>query len=751
MTQTRRGHCLSFAGVKRLLTGGLVALVCTIGTVRAQGLDKAFDALRVYNYFEAKRLFEKNGPKYPAGALHGIATIQSRKDNPFVQLDSAVANWRRSEVAFAATAPKDLAYYTSIGLNDSLRRQLRDTLAAQVWVRAQMQDTRAAYAEFVASFGATKSGAEARTRLHAFAFAEAKEANTEAAYRAYAAAYPEAEQAAEALQRAESIFFARETQPGTPEAFLSFAQRFALHPLAPAALDSVYVQSTRPGTVAALRQFIRRYPKHPRLRQAWDRLYTLATSDGEPQRYMLFASEYPDYPNRKQVVDDLRLAYARFYPIKQDSLWGYADSSWVVAIAPEYDAVEFFSEGRAVVSRGGKYGYVDRRGRLKIGLRFDEAAPFEGGVAVVGVNDRMGLIDPDGQWLLPPRYDNIGRFAEGVAPARKRGADGRDSLVFVNRRGEIVIRAEYANAGSFSEGLAWARLPAATDRDGDAKPDTLPGADSVAYISPTGERVISARFTWGDDFAGGVARVRVGELFGLIDPAGNYVLLPEYRYIGRVSQGLVRVAQGDKFGYTNLRGEWVVPLEYAFTEALASDEGSFSQSTAVIQARVGAAVLQGLVDTVGRVVVPARYEAIRPFSQGLAPVSVARRWGYLSRAQALVTPCVYTFVGAHRAGLARVRRGTLYGYVDSLGVEVIAAQFEQADDFDRGFGTARARVTKGGKLGLVNRRGKLILACELDSLEPLSGPLVRAVRKGKVGYYDLEQQTYRWTEPYYFE
>ena len=56
---------------------------------RAGKLEKAFEALSVYNYFEAKDLFQKSLKAHRSGASYGLSLIFSNDKNPFYHLDSA--------------------------------------------------------------------------------------------------------------------------------------------------------------------------------------------------------------------------------------------------------------------------------------------------------------------------------------------------------------------------------------------------------------------------------------------------------------------------------------------------------------------------------------------------------------------------------------------------------------------------------------------------------------------------------------
>lgn len=70
----------------------LLIVICFLTashTASAGKIKRGFEALKVYDYFKAKKLFEK-GMKYsPSAGAFGLAKIYMRNDNPFTSIDSA--------------------------------------------------------------------------------------------------------------------------------------------------------------------------------------------------------------------------------------------------------------------------------------------------------------------------------------------------------------------------------------------------------------------------------------------------------------------------------------------------------------------------------------------------------------------------------------------------------------------------------------------------------------------------------------
>jgi hypothetical protein len=84
---------------------------------------------------------------------------------------------------------------------------------------------------------------------------------------------------------------------------------------------------------------------------------------------------------------------------------GYIDRDGNTAIAPQFDWVDRFAAGRAVVGIAGKYGAIDATGRLVIPAVYDAMSGFDRGLAQALVGSFLGVVDQDGRWVLPAAHD----------------------------------------------------------------------------------------------------------------------------------------------------------------------------------------------------------------------------------------------------------------------------------------------------------------------------------------------------------
>jgi len=62
----------------------------------------------------------------------------------------------------------------------------------------------------------------------------------------------------------------------------------------------------------------------------------------------------------------------------------------------------------------------------------------------------------------------------------------------------------------------------------------------------------------------------------------------------------------------------------------------------------------GVIDDRGKTVIAPRYEAVQPFSEGLAAAKYEGRWGFINRKGAQVIPFLYRRVESFHGGVAIV-------------------------------------------------------------------------------------------------
>jgi hypothetical protein len=140
-------------------------------------------------------------------------------------------------------------------------------------------------------------------------------------------------------------------------------------------------------------------------------------------------------------------------------------------------------------------------------------------------------------------------------------------------------------------------------------------------------------YVW--SFADGLARIKVHGKFGYIDHTGNFVIKPELPDGIDFSDGMARVVTEGPCGY--------------FPDGLC---GGMNPQL-VDGGGEGRRCKFTYIDKAGKVITAARFDYARDFSEGLAPVKIGNQWGFIDKTGALVvTPALKTPSRFHPACLA---------------------------------------------------------------------------------------------------
>ena len=108
---------------------------------------------------------------------------------------------------------------------------------------------------------------------------------------------------------------------------------------------------------------------------------------------------------------------------------------------------------------------------------------------------------------------------------------------------------------------------------------------------------------------------------------------------------------------------------------------------------------------VGKVVISLKYDWAGSFSEGLAPVRLNGKYGYINKSGKLVLPLKYEDAWDFREGLAPVELSGMWGYINKSGKLVIPLKYQSAGFFSEGL----AHVKLFGKYGFIDKSGKVVV------------------------------------------
>lgn len=344
-------------------------------------------------------------------------------------------------------------------------------------------------------------------------------------------------------------------------------------------------------------------------------------------------------PPTFQNVATFQNGYCRVW--MHDTLAGLIDTLGRQVVPCIYNLVGDPSENRILVAKNNRYGYTDLDGNLVIPLQFYNAGLFHQGRAPVAIVVdsfflQCSFIDTLGNLLFPPIFENVMPFDDGIAPVRRYEKWGLiDTLgnEIVNTRYEILTIPEQGIffAGD-DNGLALFKL--SSNRSGFSTSQLTPPV-YMPYTTVSEGRI-------------GVSRINNG-LYGFLDLNGNEVVPCIYDEIGRFHLGRALVRKDTLYGIIDTLGRTILPLRYHLTTPK-GEHYVYHDSLALVELNG----LHGYADLNGNIVIPIQFKEAYHFTQGRASALLDGGWGYIDTHGFPFLPFIFDLASPFKHGRAEI-------------------------------------------------------------------------------------------------
>jgi len=237
---------------------------------------------------------------------------------------------------------------------------------------------------------------------------------------------------------------------------------------------------------------------------------------------------------------------------------------------------------------------------------------------------------------------------------------------------------------------------------------------------------------------------------------------PIYRSVMALPYGYVVMTAGsNKLAIVNMSGKQITGFDYEPSRALYNFDGTY-----VLLKTTDDGMKHGVIDTLGNTIVPFKYDKISRFSNDLAIVELNKKKGIVDRTGKVQGEIVYDQIILGDEEKIQVKIDDRTGYIDRNGVVVDPLKhkgFESLDSRfihctsayesrfivntvtndtmsiinDEQFGSQGfARVTRGGKRGMIDRTGNIVLPIEYDLIYPFRNGVLLVKKKGLYGLLD---------------
>ena len=319
---------------------------------------------------------------------------------------------------------------------------------------------------------------------------------------------------------------------------------------------------------------------------------------------------------------------------------------------------------------GDKYGFMDCEGNIIIDPQFDAANEyFSEGLCFVRIGDRKGFIDSTGNFTVE-FADSVKftdhQFQKGLLGVHCFGDDAYKGCAIVNKQGEFVVEANYNKLVKINvDGdnlYLQSVFPLSFILDitenidyGLLQQDSAIASYNELYSNMPGH-LVGAVYDSALGFHNGMCAVKKDSKWGFMDRSGELVIDAVYDSVQNFTEdSIALVRSGAKHIYISYDGSEILSVDSALsnfhchraaaiiggTKCLIDKNGNkvcdlnVDKVYTFLKDNMATVIKNGKaskIDTLGNIVLQTKYEKIGSFIDGVAPVSLNDKYGYIDTA-----------------------------------------------------------------------------------------------------------------------
>jgi len=343
-------------------------------------------------------------------------------------------------------------------------------------------------------------------------------------------------------------------------------------------------------------------------------------------------------------------------------------------------------ELRRILSKPPEWGYKDATGKIVIPPKFRYAKPFSEGLAVVKEVSLAGYIDKTGKYAIKPCFPiGAGSFNQGTAYGTKCSKEYSD-FPFSTGRGCVRCSHYYR----------------------------------VGLINRSGKFTNQPKYEQFEPISEGRRAFRLDDKWGFMDSNGKVVVEPKYAAVQAFSEGLAAVTEREwgggfsrrfpsAWGFIDKDGKLVIPHKYTVASSFHSGLALVAGNSNCASEKTG-----GFIDKTGKLKIPSDPYPPIGFEGGVAVRRLNKKSWLIDTTGKALSDDSYDQFGKTEGiigrligeGLIPVKRGSLWGFIDTRGNNVIAPQFNEVGHFQEGLAVVKCKT---GHLAYIDRQGKIKL------------------------------------------
>ena len=226
--------------------------------------------------------------------------------------------------------------------------------------------------------------------------------------------------------------------------------------------------------------------------------------------------------------------------ISVSNLWGLLKPDGTYLVPPEYDAINEFVNGFAIITKDGQYGFINTKGELVVEPQFEDVSSFNEGLAIAKHNGFYGFIHPNGRFVIPAKFDHVKPFNEaGHAVVT---LDDRKGII--QKNGQYFLKPIYKSLSFIGD-------------------DSIVVQDSATkkygVLKPTGEVISNMIYDdFGSFFKAKTTFVEINGKYALINTKGEVLTQFIFDDITLFNKGFANIIIGEKRGFINTKGDYIL-------------------------------------------------------------------------------------------------------------------------------------------------------------------------------------------------
>lgn len=389
-----------------------------------------------------------------------------------------------------------------------------------------------------------------------------------------------------------------------------------------------------------------------------------------------------------------------FMKVRKGDLWGYYIDTNSFLIAPEYSLVNDFSsdglasvkmselgcwrfidsygnyindilydsivpsdDGLYPVKKEGLWGFFDGKRKRNIGqIEFSEVYKFSNGFAKVRKDTLWGVVDTTGSLIIAPAFFSVVNYLNGFTYAQK---ESKGKYYVINRKGDVIVESDKIPTITKSQNIIYAL-----------------SNENYILADSMGKTLTSEKYSYINSLLRGeLFKVKTPEgYYGLIDDRGFKITEPIYQELNDFdNNGLAMVKRKGSKKYTMIDKGGNVVWKEEYDEIYSIGSGYY---------KIRKGSLWGIIDAAGQEInIPRCYNSsdILQYNGYFFTVKIGEdvrfynTLGEAIRKDVKYSNSILGFVN----GYAAVKEGDVWGFIDTLGREVVKPQFDIYSNFGK--------------------------------------------------------------------